>query len=162
MERIRLARKKWPLVVSLSVFAGIELILYFAVTKHALAAAFEGRQLEGEWGWTGIVGWHLFVALVGFALAWQPLKELRTFFTAEGIGRPRLFGPPLFIRWDEIETIFIVPVLHRPYTIRIDAPRGSVEINALYYERPRELLSLIEERMRAFTPAPDCAKLVAR
>jgi len=153
MERIRLGRKRWPLVLSLTACAALELLLYFAVTRHALAAALAGRPLEGDWGWAGIAGWHLLIALAGLALSWQPLVELRTVFTTDGIVRPRLLAPPVALRWAEAESVYVAPLSNRPYRVRLNAPGRTVEINALYYERPDELMRLIEERMRAATPA---------
>ena len=162
MERYRLARKKWPLVLVCAVSLGLELALYWGVTRHALAALRDGRALEGEWGWAGLVGWHVLIALAGVGLSWQPLSELRTVFTDEGVTRPRLFGPPLVVRWAEAESVFVAPHVERPYSVKINAPGKSVEINALFYKDAGDLLALIERRMGAGLAETSCPKLAAR
>ncbi len=163
MERIPLARKKWPLVVACAVFFGLELLLYLAVTRHAVAAFIDNRTLEGAWSWASIVGWHLLIALMGLALCLQPLAELRTVFTSEEIVRPRLFASSVRIRWEEAESIYVVPLINkRPYLLRINAPGRSIEINALYYKHPERLMEIIEDRMRDFTPTHKSARLAAR
>ena len=162
MKRFELARKKWPLLLICAAFVGLELLLYAAVTRHAVEAARAGRPLEGEWGWAGIAGWHAAIALFAAALSWQPLAELRTVFTSEGVSRPRPFKSPLFIAWAEAESVFVAPLANKPYLIKIRAPGRSLEINALYYKEPGNLLALIEERMRAFVPAHTGSKLAAQ
>ena len=155
MDGIRLARKRWPLVAVVAACAGLELLLFLLVTRHAVAAALEGRAPEGEWGWVSIAGWHALIAAAGLALAWRPLVELRTAFTDDAIVRPRLAGPPVELRWADAESVYVAPLAdrRRPYLVRVVAPGRSVEINALYYEKPEELLRLIEERMSATTTA---------
>lgn len=162
MERFRLARKKWPLALSCAVCVALEVLLYLLVTRHAVGAALAGREPEGEWGWVSIVGWHILIALAGLGLSWQPLAELRTTITSEGVARPRVFGPPTFVSWADAESVFVAPHVERPLHVRINAPGRSVEINLLYYREPEKLLSLIEERMRAYTSEPPCPKLAAR
>ncbi|HEX7175357.1 MAG TPA: hypothetical protein VF240_08875 [Pyrinomonadaceae bacterium] len=158
MESFQLPRKKWPLALCCAACLALELALYFGVTRPALSAMRAGLGLEGEWSWVSIAGWHAAVALGCAALAWQPLAELRTKFTNEGVRRPRLFAPALFVGWDEAESVFVAPSLESPQHVKIKAPRGSVVINALFYKNPQRLLSLIEERMRAHTTssAPAC------
>lgn len=162
MERYRLARKKWPLALVGLVCAGVEGALFVAVTRPALEAARAGRALEGEWSWLSIWGWHAAVALLGAALAWQPLAELLTVFTPEGVSRPRLFGRPTFVAWAEAESVFVAPGVERPHTVRVNAPGRSVELNALFYKDTAALLALIEGRMRAFSAAPSAAPSCAR
>jgi hypothetical protein len=161
MKRYDLARKKWPLLLCLAACAGLELLLYLTITRHAVEAARVGRPLEGEWGWVAILGWHIAIALAGAALGWQPFAELRTIFTAEGIKRPRLFKPPVFVAWAEAESVFIAPLMDRPYLVKINAPGRSIEINALYYKEPEKLLSLVEESMRGYAETSTCPKLAA-
>jgi hypothetical protein len=154
MEGIRLERKRWPLVAVVAVCAGLELLIFFGVTSHALAAWLEGRALEGEWGWAAVAGWHLFIPLVGLWVAWLPLVDLRTAYTDEGIVRPRLAGPPVELRWAEVESVYVAALPdRRSHLLRINAPGRSIEINTLYYRRPEELLRLVEDRMRATTGA---------
>lgn len=162
MESIPLARKKWPLLVACCAAVGLELLLFLAVTRHAVAAWLGGIALEGDWGWVSISGWHALIAFAGLMLCRQPLAELRTVFTREGIIRPRLFGPPVHICWEEAESVHVAPLANRPYLVRVNAPGRSIEINALYYERPAELMELIEERMSAYTPARGHSRLAAR
>ena len=157
MERYRLERKKWPLALVCAATAGLELALYLGVTHGAVAALGSGRALEGEWGWGAILGWHAVIALAGLGLSWQPLAELRTSFTAEGVRRPRLLRAPLLLRWDEAESVFVAPGVERPQSVRINAPGKSLEINALFYRNPGELLALIEGRMRACVPGSPAA-----
>ena len=157
MESFLLPRKKWPLALCCAACLALELALYLGVTRPALAATRAGASLEGEWSWVSIAGWHLAVALGCAALAWQPLAELRTRFTTEGVRRPRLFAPALFVGWGEAESVFVAPSAERPQHVKIKAPGGCVEINALFYKNPQRLLSLIEERMRAHTSSPASA-----
>lgn len=149
MERLRLARKRWPLWFACTATAGAELLLYLLVTRHAVSAALAGRPLEGSWGWASILGWHTLIALAGLALVWPALAESLTRFDAEGIWRPRLFRAPVLLRWAEAESVFVSPPRGRPQLVKINAPRASVEINALHYREPDALLALIEERMGA-------------
>ena len=162
MERYRLARKKWPLVLVCAVCAGLELALYLGVTREAVASLRAGRSLEGAWGWGAIVGWHLVIALACAVLSWQPLTELLTSFTAEGVWRPRFLRAPLFLAWAEAESVFVAPDPARPQSVRINAPGKFLEINALLYQNPDELLALIEGRMRAYVPDASCPRLAAR
>jgi len=163
MESFRLPRKKWPLALCCAACLALELALYFGVTRPAWAAMRAGLSLEGGWSWVSIGGWHAAVLLGCAALAWQPLAELRTRFTAEGVRRPRLFAPARFVGWDEAESVFVAPSVERPQHVKIKAPSGSVEINALFYKNPQRLLSLIEERMRAHTAsAPACPARAAQ
>lgn len=162
MERYRLARKKWPLVLVCAVCAGAELALYLGVTRAAIDATRAGRALEGAWGWGAILGWHVVIALAGALLAWQPLAELFTSYTAEGVRRPRLFRAAVVLRWAEAESVFVAPDAERPQSVKINAPGKSVEINALFYQDPAELLALIEGRMRAYVADASCPRLAAR
>ena len=86
-----------------------------------------------------IAGWHAALLVGCAALAWQPLAELRTRFTDEGVRRPRLFAPALFVGWDEAESVFVAPSVERPQHVKIKAPSGVVEINALFYKNPAAL-----------------------
>ncbi|HEX5709257.1 MAG TPA: hypothetical protein VFX96_18280 [Pyrinomonadaceae bacterium] len=149
MESFRLARKPWPLAFACAFTLALELGLYFAFTRGAVAAFVEGRAPEGGWSWLSVAGWHALVGAAGLSLVWTALRERLTRFDAEGVRRPRFLRPPARLSWAEAESVFVSPPAGRPELVRINAPRTSVEINALHYEEPEALLALIEERMGA-------------
>ena len=132
---------------------GLELALFASVTRDAIRAARAGAALPGEWSWWSIVGWHLFIAGAGAALVWEPFVQLRTRFDEEGIHRPRFLKPPVFIRWSEVETLWASPVRRWPYVLQVNTHGQSIEINTLFYRRPDDLLSFVEERMKSCTSA---------
>lgn len=148
MESFTLARKLWPLAFSCALAAALQVSLYFVFTRDALAALAGGRAHAG-WSWPSVAGWHAAVAAVGVWLVWTSLRERLTRFDAEGLSRPRFLRAPLRVGWAEAESVFVAPPDGRPRLVRINAPRASVEINALHYADSDALLALIEERMGA-------------
>ncbi|HYN84921.1 MAG TPA: hypothetical protein VER32_06695 [Pyrinomonadaceae bacterium] len=148
MESFPLARKLWPLAFACAFAAALQLALYFMFTRPALAALAERRTYAG-WSWLSVVGWHAVNTAVGVWLVWTSLRERRTRFDAEGVSRPRFLRAPVRVGWAEAESVFVAPPEGTPRLVRINAPRASVEINALHYSDPAALLALIEERMGA-------------
>ncbi len=162
MESFRLARKPWPLLFACVLSLALELLLYFVFTRRAVGAALAGRAVEGGWSWLSVVGWHALVGAAGLFLVWTALRERLTRFDAEGVRRPRFLRAPVRLAWAEAESVFVSPPEGRPQLVRINAPRASVELNALHYAAPEALLSLIEERMGATVGARAGAPPAAR
>lgn len=149
MESFRLARKPWPLLVACALALALEVLLYLVFTRRAVGAALAGREVSGGWSLASVIGWHALVGAGGLFLVWTALRERLTRFDAEGVRRPRFLRAPLRLSWAEAESVFVSPPEGRPQLVRINAPRASVEINALHYAEPEALLTLIEERMGA-------------
>ena len=154
MKTFQPLRVRWPLWLGCVIWLGLELALFVGVTRDAVRAAQAGAPLPGAWSWLSIAGWHLFIACLGAALLWEPFVQLRIRFDDEGISRPRLFKPPVSIKWSEVETLWATHVRQRPYVLRVKARSESIEINTLFYRRPREVFSFVEERVKSCMPAP--------
>ena len=155
MKTFHPLRIKWPLWFGCALWLGLELALFACVTREALGAARAGGPVPGEWSWLSITGWHLFIACLGGALLWEPFVQLRTRFDDEGVSRPRLFKPPVCIRWAEVETLWASQVRQRPYVLQVKARAQSIEINTLFYRRPEQVFSFVEERVKSCM-APAC------
>ena len=146
------ARFKWPLWCVGGAGVGLEIGLFYVVTRHAIRAAQAGAPLTGQWSWPSIAGWHLLIALMCGLLVWEPFVQLGMRYDEEGVSRPRFLRSPAYVKWSNVETIREFQLRHKPYVLQINTRDESIEINTLFYKEPDVLLRFIEERMKSCVP----------
>lgn len=142
--RIRLRTNWWIVIFAgVCVFGGA-LLVGWLVTWPAIKAEKLGHPLPADWTWTGIIAADIFFFFLAAALCWEPLTQLLTVFTSEGIERPGL-RERTFVRWEDVTDVFTSFQIGQLYLIKLRTPTQKVVINALFYKDENELISLIKQ-----------------
>jgi hypothetical protein len=142
--RIKLKTNWWSVVfISVCAFGGA-LLGSWLVTWQAIKAEKLGHPLPADWTWTSIIATDIFFFFLAAALCWEPLTQLLTVFTSEGIERPGL-RERTFVRWEDVTDVFTSFPMGRLYLIELRTPTQKIVINALFYKDENELISLIKQ-----------------
>ena len=142
--RIRLRIKWWLVIFAGACVFGCALLVVWLVTWPAIKAEKLGHSLPAGWTWTSIIAVDISSFCLAMALCWEPLTQLFTVFTNEGVEQPGL-RERTFIRWEKITDVFTSFQIGQLYLIELRTSTQKIVINALFYKDENELISLIKQ-----------------
>lgn len=142
----------WGVAIFLIGFALFAVVLIttpairWQITSPELRHTLDNKPLPDDWTWTQIILWDLGIILAIGYLASQPIIQLLTKFTDEGIEQPSLFQIKT-IYWQDIQKISNITTAN----IEIIGPQTKINLNPNLFA---DHLALINElRLRVPTSA---------
>ncbi|MBX7223928.1 MAG: hypothetical protein K1Y36_28695 [Blastocatellia bacterium] len=157
MQKISL-KKRWWLVGAVSLLPLACLACSLTITVQVASNRHEIGFFQLGDGWT--LGRALLIdagiVLAGLVLLWEPLKQVLTRFSGDGIQQMQGFRL-VRLSWEEILVIMGTPRLEtdgtRDWQVLVVCSESGkrIKVNPLYYREPETLLALLKEKSPART-----------
>jgi hypothetical protein len=134
-------KRNWAYAISACVIlAAMALCIIGVVTRIGVQSVLEQRPMTGGWTWSTIILADLLTFAAFACFCNEPLGQLRTRFTDEGIIRPGWFGAHA-IRWQDVQEVndsFVtdVKVVSARHTIRINLTSSKSHLRSCRSSRP--------------------------
>jgi len=137
-------KRDWRYGISACVlFTAMALCIIGAVTSLGVRSVLEQHPMAGDWTWPTIILADLLTFTMTAYLCSEPLVQLRTRFTDEGIIRQRWFQPHS-MRWQDVQEVDDSFVNN----VKVVSETHTISINLYLFKEPSEVLQIIKTRVR--------------